>query len=278
MEPEHTANGIEFGTGFGQRLDWLEESAAALEQLFAGQRVTSRPGDHYAFDDLVLLPRPLQERLPIMIGGAGEKKTLRTVARHADMWNAMGTQEFLRHKVEVLQRHCDDAGRDIAEIEFTGGCKPVIRSTAEEARRLGGPDGPQPDAAGRRRGRRHVLGRDAGGHRGQDGRREGCRLPRSSPSSRPRTTTRPSSAGSARSARWSTEARQRPAPSRGQQDSAGGRAGPIFANSFPGTRISRRRRPVRHPAKGAGNSTHRPVPMGRLAAIQAGRAGDNGPG
>ena len=101
-----------------------------------GERVTSRPGDHYAFDDLVLLPRPLQERLPIMIGGAGEKKTLRTVARHADMWNAMGTREFLRHKVEVLQRHCDDAGRDIAEIEFTGGCKPVIRSTAEEARRV----------------------------------------------------------------------------------------------------------------------------------------------
>ena len=136
MEPEHTATGIDFGSGFGQRLDWLEESAAALEKLFAGERVSSAPGDHYAFDDLVLLPRPLQKRLPIMIGGSGEKKTLRTVARHADMWNAMGTQEFLRHKVEVLQRHCDDAGRDIAAIEFTGGCKPVIRSTREEARKV----------------------------------------------------------------------------------------------------------------------------------------------
>ena len=136
MEPEHTATGIDFGSGFGQRLDWLEESAAALEKLFEGERVSSAPGDHYAFDDLVLLPPPIQKRLPIMIGGSGEKKTLRTVARHADMWNAMGTREFLRHKVEVLQRHCDDAGRDIAEIEFTGGCKPVIRSTREEARKV----------------------------------------------------------------------------------------------------------------------------------------------
>ena len=136
MELEHTANGIEFGSGFGERLDWLEESAAALEKLFAGERVTSKEGDHYDFDDLVLLPPPIQKRLPILIGGSGEKKTLRTVARHADMWNAMGTEEFLRHKIEVLQRHCDDAGRDIAEIEFTGGCKPVIRSTREEARRV----------------------------------------------------------------------------------------------------------------------------------------------
>ena len=136
MEPEHTANGIEFGSGFGQRLDWLEETADALEKLFAGERVTSAPGARYAFDDLVLLPRPIQARLPIMIGGSGEKKTLRTVAKHADMWNAMGTREFLRHKVEVLQRHCDEVGRDIGQIEFTGGCKPIIRATVEEARRV----------------------------------------------------------------------------------------------------------------------------------------------
>ena len=136
MEPEHTATGIDFGSGFGQRLDWLEESVAALRALFAGERVTSPAGGRYAFDDLVLLPPPVQKRLPIMIGGSGEKKTLRTVARHADQWNAMGTPEFLRHKVEVLQRHCDDAGRDIADIEFTGGCKPIIRSTREAARRL----------------------------------------------------------------------------------------------------------------------------------------------
>ena len=136
MELEHTANGIDFGSGFGQRLDWLEESAAALRELLAGGTVSSAPGGRYAFDELVLLPPPVQDRLPIMIGGSGEKKTLRTVARHADMWNAMGTPEFLRHKLDVLHGHCDDAGRDPAEIELTVGCKPIIRSTAEAARQV----------------------------------------------------------------------------------------------------------------------------------------------
>jgi alkanesulfonate monooxygenase SsuD/methylene tetrahydromethanopterin reductase-like flavin-dependent oxidoreductase (luciferase family) len=55
------------------------------------------------------------------------------VAKYADQWNAMGSVEKLAHKVEVLERHCDDVGRDIAEIEMTAGCKPIIRSRAEDA-------------------------------------------------------------------------------------------------------------------------------------------------
>lgn len=135
-ELEHTAHGIDFGSGFGQRLDWLDESAAALRTLFAGGTVTSEPGAHYAFDELVLLPPPIQDRLPIMIGGSGEKKTLRTVARSADMWNAMGDPDFLRHKLDVLRAHCDDVGRDPDEIELTVGCKPIIRSSAEAAQQV----------------------------------------------------------------------------------------------------------------------------------------------
>ena len=136
MEPEHTATGIDFGSGFGQRLDWLDEAAGALRALLAGDRVTSPPGGYYQFADLVLLPPPVQKCLPILIGGSGEKKTLRTVAKYADQWNAMGSPETLAHKVEVLQGHCDAVGRDISEIELTAGCKPIIRSSAEEARRL----------------------------------------------------------------------------------------------------------------------------------------------
>jgi alkanesulfonate monooxygenase SsuD/methylene tetrahydromethanopterin reductase-like flavin-dependent oxidoreductase (luciferase family) len=71
-----------------------------------------------------------------MIGGSGEKKTLRTVARYADMWNAMGTVDFLKHKVEVLRGHCDTVGRDIGEIEFTLGVKVTIRDTEAEAIRV----------------------------------------------------------------------------------------------------------------------------------------------
>jgi alkanesulfonate monooxygenase SsuD/methylene tetrahydromethanopterin reductase-like flavin-dependent oxidoreductase (luciferase family) len=136
MEPEHRAHGIEFGTGFGQRLDWLDESVGAMRALLDGQHVTSEPGGHYAFDDLVHAPLPVQKRLPIMIGGSGEKKTLRTVAKYADMWNAMGPLDLMAHKVDVLKGHCDAVGRDIGEIEFTLGVKLTIRDTEAEADRV----------------------------------------------------------------------------------------------------------------------------------------------
>ena len=136
MEAEHTAHGIDFGTGFGQRLDWLDESVAAMRALLDGEHVTSAPGGRYQFDDLRHNPLPVQPHMPIMIGGSGEKKTLRTVARYADMWNAMGTPAFMAHKVEVLRGHCDAVGRDIAEIEFTLGVKLTIRDSKAEAVRV----------------------------------------------------------------------------------------------------------------------------------------------
>jgi alkanesulfonate monooxygenase SsuD/methylene tetrahydromethanopterin reductase-like flavin-dependent oxidoreductase (luciferase family) len=136
MELEHRAHGIEFGAGFGQRLDWLDESVAAMRGVLDGRSVTSDPGGRYAFDDLRHHPLPIQKRLPIMIGGSGEKKTLRTVARYADMWNAMGPVEVMAHKIDVLRRHCDEVGRDIAEIEFTLGIKATIRDTEAEAVRV----------------------------------------------------------------------------------------------------------------------------------------------
>jgi alkanesulfonate monooxygenase SsuD/methylene tetrahydromethanopterin reductase-like flavin-dependent oxidoreductase (luciferase family) len=136
MELEHRAHGIDFGSGFGQRLDWLDESVAALRTLVDGGSVTSQPGGRYAFDDLRHSPSPVQRHLPIMIGGSGEKKTLRTVAKYADMWNAMGPLEVMAHKIDVLRGHCDAVGRDIGEIEFTLGIKVTIRDSAAEADKL----------------------------------------------------------------------------------------------------------------------------------------------
>jgi alkanesulfonate monooxygenase SsuD/methylene tetrahydromethanopterin reductase-like flavin-dependent oxidoreductase (luciferase family) len=133
---EHQAHGIDFGSGFGQRLDWLDESVAAMRGVLDGQSVTSKPGGRYAFDDLRHHPLPVQKRLPIMIGGSGEKKTLRTVARYADMWNAMGPVDVMARKVDVLRRHCDEVGRDISEIEFTLGVKVTIRDSEAEADRV----------------------------------------------------------------------------------------------------------------------------------------------
>jgi alkanesulfonate monooxygenase SsuD/methylene tetrahydromethanopterin reductase-like flavin-dependent oxidoreductase (luciferase family) len=136
FEQEHTEYGIDFGASPGTRLTWMDEAAGALRALLDGEAVTSPPDGRYRFSDLRLLPGPVQAHLPIMIGGAGEKKTLRSVAKYADQWNAMGTVEMLRHKVEVLREHCDAVGRDFDEIELTAGCKPIIRSTEAEARAL----------------------------------------------------------------------------------------------------------------------------------------------
>jgi len=135
-ELEHEAHGIEFGSGFGQRLDWLDESVGAMRAVLDGGSATSPPASHYALDDLRHQPHPIQRRLPIMIGGSGEKKTLRTVAKYADMWNAMGTTELMAHKVEVLRGHCEAVGRDIADIEFTLGVKLTIRDSEAEADRV----------------------------------------------------------------------------------------------------------------------------------------------
>jgi alkanesulfonate monooxygenase SsuD/methylene tetrahydromethanopterin reductase-like flavin-dependent oxidoreductase (luciferase family) len=136
FETEHTEFGIDFGRSPGERLTWMDEAVTAMRALLAGESVTSPPDGRYRLSNLRINPLPVQDRLPIMIGGSGERKTLRSVAKSADMWNAMGSVEKLRHKVEVLRRHCDEVGRDIAEIELTAGCKPIIRSTEAEARRL----------------------------------------------------------------------------------------------------------------------------------------------
>jgi alkanesulfonate monooxygenase SsuD/methylene tetrahydromethanopterin reductase-like flavin-dependent oxidoreductase (luciferase family) len=133
---EHTAFGIDFGTGFGQRLDWMDEATAAIRSLLDGKTVSSDGNGRYEFADLHLNPLPVQEHLPIMIGGSGEKKTLRTVAAYADQWNAFGSPETLAHKDEVLRSHCADVGRNPDEIERTVGAKIVIRDNEAEARRV----------------------------------------------------------------------------------------------------------------------------------------------
>ncbi len=136
FELEHTAFGIDFGTGFGQRLDWMDEATAAIRSLLDGETVSSDEGGRYEFRDLHLNPLPVQDHLPIMIGGSGEKKTLHTVAAYADQWNAFGSPETLAHKDEVLLRHCEDVGRNPAEIERTVGAKIIIRDSESEARRV----------------------------------------------------------------------------------------------------------------------------------------------
>jgi alkanesulfonate monooxygenase SsuD/methylene tetrahydromethanopterin reductase-like flavin-dependent oxidoreductase (luciferase family) len=151
FETEHKAYGIDFGSGFGERLDWLDEAVDLMRQMIDKGEGTAR-GPRYSARNVRNDPPPVQERLPILIGGSGERKTLQTVARYADAWNAGGDIEKVRHKEEVLRRWCDEVGRDQSEIERTYGAGGVvIRDDPAEARRVkeamqranGGWDGPE---------------------------------------------------------------------------------------------------------------------------------------
>ena len=132
---EHERHGMEFGTSVGRRLDWLDESVAALRAILDGGTVTSPIGGHYGFDALHQSPDPVQAHVPIMIGGNGRTKTLRTVARYADIWNGFGTPEELGELNGVLDGYLADEGRPVGAVERTANLWVVIRDDPAEARR-----------------------------------------------------------------------------------------------------------------------------------------------
>jgi F420-dependent oxidoreductase-like protein len=117
QENEHRAYGIPFNT-FGWRFDCLEESVQIIRSLFLAGRTTYK-GDHYTVVDAPLDPKPVQERLPILVGGGGPNRTLRIVARYADEWNIWGTPELLAEKGAVLSQRCEEEGRDPASVHRT---------------------------------------------------------------------------------------------------------------------------------------------------------------
>ena len=101
-----------------ERFERLEEALQICRQMFAGDE-TAYEGRHYRLGRLLNSPAPLSRpHPPILIGGGGEKKTLRLVAQYADACNLFPGPD-LRHKLDVLRRHCDDVGRDYDEIEKT---------------------------------------------------------------------------------------------------------------------------------------------------------------
>jgi len=123
---EHEAFGFDFGGGFGERLDRLEEAVTLIERLLAGERITHE-GRFYRMVDAVCEPRPIQARLPILIGGSGREKTLRTVARHADMWNAYAAPERVEESLGILRERCAEIGRPFEAIDKTVYMEVVVR-------------------------------------------------------------------------------------------------------------------------------------------------------
>jgi alkanesulfonate monooxygenase SsuD/methylene tetrahydromethanopterin reductase-like flavin-dependent oxidoreductase (luciferase family) len=136
FETEHTAYGIPFGNSPGERLRWLDEAVELMRGMLDGTEPSAR-GEFYKAQRVRNDPPPVQQRLPLLIGGSGERKTLATVARYADGWNVGGDVEKVRHKDEVLRRWCDEVGRDHAQIERTlQGGSVIVRDDAAEARRV----------------------------------------------------------------------------------------------------------------------------------------------
>jgi F420-dependent oxidoreductase-like protein len=117
FEREHRLYGWEFPP-LGERFKLLED-ALELLPLMWGPGAPRFEGRTLTVSQATCYPRPLQERIPILVGGSGERKTLRLVARHADACNLFGDPETVRRKLAVLGEHCAAEGRDPATIEVT---------------------------------------------------------------------------------------------------------------------------------------------------------------
>jgi F420-dependent oxidoreductase-like protein len=117
FEQEHTAYGWEFPPR-AERYALLEDALQLLPLLW-GKGTPAFHGKAIEVPEAMCYPRPLQERIPILVGGSGERRTLRLVARYADACNLFGDAPVVRHKVDVLRRHCAEVDRDPATIEVT---------------------------------------------------------------------------------------------------------------------------------------------------------------
>ena len=116
-----------------ERLTQLEETVELFKRMWGDEEEVSYAGNFVHADNVVCQPKP-PRKVPILIGGAGEKVTLKLAAREADIWNNLaGQQAVLDHKMDVLKRHCDAVGRDADEIVASQQCLVTIAPDAESA-------------------------------------------------------------------------------------------------------------------------------------------------
>jgi len=136
FETEHLAYGLRFGDGPPERLRWLAEALPVMRGMLHGERPTAS-GPRYSARSIRNDPPPIQERLPLLIGGGGERVTLKLVARYGDANNVGGGIDNVKHKEAILLQHCETVGRDPAEIERTTGIGTIIiRDSRAEASRV----------------------------------------------------------------------------------------------------------------------------------------------
>jgi len=133
FETEYRQYGYEFPKEPAMRIRQMVEALRLIKAMWTQERTTFE-GKWFRVEDAILSPKPLQvPHPPIMIGGSGEQMTLRAVARHGNACNLFGDPATVRRKLEVLRRHCDEAGRDYDEIERTNTIGLLLAPTAEAA-------------------------------------------------------------------------------------------------------------------------------------------------
>ena len=120
QQNEHEAYGFEFGTT-ASRLRMLDEACQVIKGLLTNDFFDFE-GEFYQLRHAPLEPKPKQNHLPLMIGGGGEKVTLKIAAKYADEWNVWGDVETLKKKMGILNQHCEAVSRDPAEIEKSAAC------------------------------------------------------------------------------------------------------------------------------------------------------------
>ncbi len=129
FQKEHDDLGFAFGT-FGERFEKLEEALRIIKPMLEGERPTLE-GKHYRVTEAANEPAPVS-RIPIMIGGSGEKKTLRMVAQYADESNLTCTTDEIPRKLDALAGHCERLGRDRSELKVTKLMMVAVAPTQEE--------------------------------------------------------------------------------------------------------------------------------------------------
>ena len=131
FEEEHQAYGFAFPP-LKERFERLEEALQIARSMFT-QETTTFSGAHFQVDGAFNNPKPIRGDIPILVGGSGERKTLRLVAQYADGCNVFGDAERVRHLLGVLEGHCETVGRDPAQITKTSMAQIVIAPTHEQA-------------------------------------------------------------------------------------------------------------------------------------------------
>ena len=117
-EQEHADHGIDL-LPVGDRVTAFDEACRVIISLLSEEE-TTLSGEFYRIDGARSEPKPVQDRIPVVIGASGERRMLRIVALYADHWNIDDPgPEVLAHKIEVLERHCAEVGRDPAKIEYS---------------------------------------------------------------------------------------------------------------------------------------------------------------